>query len=243
MSGGPFPKSRSGLPLRRGPSVSRPELPLERQALEALPEPEFSVFDLDSNNLWRPTALGARGGLLRRDLPLATAATTQTTTTTAAGALGFSRPGHFGQGSLAAQRRQQPLEALPEPRLTAFDLSAEELHGPDEGEEYLLSGSARLSAPGLPMATALALLSRCAASLVEGGEGKASFEPGACCAVCLEELCCQAQSQVARLPCGHDFHRRCVLPWLLQKGSCPYCRACPLQQQQQQQQQQLQQEQ
>ncbi|XP_046347588.1 E3 ubiquitin-protein ligase ZNRF3-like [Haliotis rufescens] len=42
------------------------------------------------------------------------------------------------------------------------------------------------------------------------------------CAICLEGY---QEEQVLRvLPCNHDFHRICVDPWLLNKGTCPLCK-------------------
>ena len=47
------------------------------------------------------------------------------------------------------------------------------------------------------------------------------------CAVCLEELCVQAELLQIN-SCKHVFHKTCVTPWLLQHLSCPLCR-CTLQ--------------
>ena len=45
------------------------------------------------------------------------------------------------------------------------------------------------------------------------------------CEVCLEELR-ETGTSVARLECGHHFHKRCVLSWLHRSGApdCPSCR-------------------
>lgn len=44
------------------------------------------------------------------------------------------------------------------------------------------------------------------------------------CPVCCEEFK-QTQGAVCRrLPCDHIFHEGCILPWLREHNSCPYCR-------------------
>jgi hypothetical protein len=42
------------------------------------------------------------------------------------------------------------------------------------------------------------------------------------CPVCVEEL----GQVVAKLPCGHAFHVKCIFPWVFgeEKKSCPMCR-------------------
>ncbi|OAY76978.1 E3 ubiquitin-protein ligase CIP8-like [Ananas comosus] len=42
------------------------------------------------------------------------------------------------------------------------------------------------------------------------------------CAVCKDEM--SLQEHVARLPCSHDYHRQCILPWLAIRNTCPVCR-------------------
>ncbi|KAK3085018.1 hypothetical protein FSP39_022932 [Pinctada imbricata] len=50
-----------------------------------------------------------------------------------------------------------------------------------------------------------------------GSEGSGQEQ----CAICLEEY---QESQILRvLPCGHEFHRSCVDPWLVQSATCPLC--------------------
>jgi len=39
------------------------------------------------------------------------------------------------------------------------------------------------------------------------------------CAICFEPL-----ATAKRLPCGHFFHKSCLLSWLEQHQSCPICR-------------------
>ncbi|KAJ0019670.1 hypothetical protein NQD34_007239 [Periophthalmus magnuspinnatus] len=46
------------------------------------------------------------------------------------------------------------------------------------------------------------------------------------CAVCLEPF---YNNQCLRvLPCGHEYHRDCVDPWLLLRHTCPLCKRCIL---------------
>ena len=43
------------------------------------------------------------------------------------------------------------------------------------------------------------------------------------CAICKETMH-QSESKVKKLPCAHTFHGDCILPWLQQNNTCPYCR-------------------
>ena len=43
------------------------------------------------------------------------------------------------------------------------------------------------------------------------------------CAICLEEF--SAQEKLARLPCKHFFHAKCIKDWLVLNATCPNCRA------------------
>ena len=42
------------------------------------------------------------------------------------------------------------------------------------------------------------------------------------CVICLNS---KTAAREVSLACGHAFHATCLEPWLLQKGSCPLCRA------------------
>jgi hypothetical protein len=48
------------------------------------------------------------------------------------------------------------------------------------------------------------------------------------CPICLDSLCVEVEQKalntVARLPCGHAFHRHCITRWLVRCSSCPVCR-------------------
>jgi hypothetical protein len=42
------------------------------------------------------------------------------------------------------------------------------------------------------------------------------------CSVCQDEM--EKGAVVLRMPCGHRFHRLCLVPWLAEKNTCPVCR-------------------
>jgi hypothetical protein len=44
------------------------------------------------------------------------------------------------------------------------------------------------------------------------------------CPICSEDF--QVGSEEHKLPCGHFFHKTCVVPWLEMKQNCPICRTC-----------------
>jgi len=44
------------------------------------------------------------------------------------------------------------------------------------------------------------------------------------CAVCQEDNFGENDESVTRLPCGHQFHRDCVVQWLENNNTCPTCR-------------------
>lgn len=42
------------------------------------------------------------------------------------------------------------------------------------------------------------------------------------CFICFEEF--QVGEKATAVPCGHMFHRPCIMPWLIEHSSCPVCR-------------------
>lgn len=52
-------------------------------------------------------------------------------------------------------------------------------------------------------------------------------DPTATCCICLDEY--SAGDTVLTLPCGHEFHKACITPWLTQrKRVCPLCKRDPI---------------
>jgi len=43
---------------------------------------------------------------------------------------------------------------------------------------------------------------------------------GTACVVCLDNF--EEEEKVARLPCGHNFHEKCLRQWLRRQKQCPY---------------------
>ena len=42
------------------------------------------------------------------------------------------------------------------------------------------------------------------------------------CSVCLEEY--NSNTKICILPCGHIYHKKCILEWYNKDKSCPLCR-------------------
>ncbi|XP_022884717.1 E3 ubiquitin-protein ligase CIP8-like isoform X2 [Olea europaea var. sylvestris] len=42
------------------------------------------------------------------------------------------------------------------------------------------------------------------------------------CAICKDSL--NVGDMVKKLPCGHEYHGDCIIPWLVSRNSCPICR-------------------
>jgi len=40
------------------------------------------------------------------------------------------------------------------------------------------------------------------------------------CGICLSSV----RTNKYKLDCGHEFHQKCLTPWLLEKNTCPLCR-------------------
>ena len=47
-------------------------------------------------------------------------------------------------------------------------------------------------------------------------------DSGSCC-ICIQDV--EKGEQITVMPCSHTFHSSCVDEWLVQKASCPICKA------------------
>ncbi|KAL4439039.1 hypothetical protein ABPG77_006976 [Micractinium sp. CCAP 211/92] len=56
----------------------------------------------------------------------------------------------------------------------------------------------------------------------EPGEGQAVARAGEPCSVCHDEF--REGEEVLELPCSHNYHKDCLLPWLETHNTCPVCR-------------------
>lgn len=83
---------------------------------------------------------------------------------------------------------------------------------------FLQAGAAEGEAA--PQLTA-ASPSQIAALPVERYSATDAADPEATCSICLTEY--TDGCLLRRLPCGHDFHRRCVDKWLQRNKRCPLC--------------------
>ncbi|KAL1129590.1 hypothetical protein AAG570_012535 [Ranatra chinensis] len=54
------------------------------------------------------------------------------------------------------------------------------------------------------------------------GEDKEMDGEGECCAICIDPF--KLSETLRVLPCGHEFHRSCIDPWLLEHRTCPMCK-------------------
>ncbi|XP_074587582.1 uncharacterized protein LOC141843411 [Curcuma longa] len=50
----------------------------------------------------------------------------------------------------------------------------------------------------------------------------ATVGEGSTCPICLDDF--EVMSQVLAMPCGHPFHKVCLMEWLKRSHSCPLCR-------------------
>ncbi|PIN10359.1 hypothetical protein CDL12_17049 [Handroanthus impetiginosus] len=56
-------------------------------------------------------------------------------------------------------------------------------------------------------------------------EVKTSADQDEICVVCQDFLSQLEQDNIATLDCGHKYHKKCINNWLMQKNSCPLCKA------------------
>ncbi|KAG9142449.1 hypothetical protein Leryth_018235 [Lithospermum erythrorhizon] len=54
-------------------------------------------------------------------------------------------------------------------------------------------------------------------------KGNKSEENDETCAICLKDF--EEDENIGILSCQHQFHRDCLTNWLINKNSCPMCRA------------------
>lgn len=50
-----------------------------------------------------------------------------------------------------------------------------------------------------------------------------SVEDDEKCSICLEKLV-KEPATPKELPCGHIFHKQCIIPWVTRVASCPLCK-------------------
>merc|ERR1719502_1188292 len=92
--------------------------------------------------------------------------------------------------------------------------------------EEFLRRSAEQHEPRGPPPTAQSAIDALPDAVIGAGvQGCASDGNAACaeCSVCQETFAC-GEKNVKKLPCGHLFHKDCILPWLEQHNTCPVCR-------------------
>jgi hypothetical protein len=49
------------------------------------------------------------------------------------------------------------------------------------------------------------------------------IEPQDVCPICIEQFN-ESHGRIEVTPCGHAFHKKCLMKWLLEKSHCPACR-------------------
>lgn len=81
-------------------------------------------------------------------------------------------------------------------------------------DEYF---NAQLNGERLPPPTSKELIKNLKSRLVTEHDEK--------CPICLAPNENLSDEKFLTLPCGHDFHDSCILPWLERTNTCPLCRS------------------
>lgn len=128
--------------------------------------------------------------------------------------------GGFGAGGAGALQ----LALLLSQQQTLADSLAAGLGGADAGDAAarLQARLRALSAAAADADPSLAGTPPASEAAIAALAGVSSRGQGAC-AVCTEEY--EEGEPLKRMPCGHEYHAECLLPWLRSHATCPECRA------------------
>ncbi|KAL6853990.1 hypothetical protein ACP4OV_020019 [Aristida adscensionis] len=123
---------------------------------------------------------------------------------------------------------------LPGPPAATFDLFLDDAAGsglrpppPETMSDFLLSSGFELLLHRLLHAQAAAAVPPCgnppaSKAAVESMPTVLVAAADSHCAVCTDAF--ELAAEATEMPCGHIYHRHCILPWLALRNSCPVCR-------------------